>query len=307
MRRFASQVIKRLEKRVARLEKQAIQFEQSRRPGLYSTDKPVAYESTLMDRMFLRTFEAQLKDFLKKKLDKPKNINITMKKVEGKEIIATGKIFFMWGGEPYEFPIFVSQGGNKHRNSRQLLLPQKLYLHVGTPTKDLGKWLTIDPQVTFSNRELADENRNLYADPIIYETVTGIGFGQRGMLGFRDIMEKGNEEFYGRVARLEKKSSQRDDLELALAIKEYIEKFNNGDVEDLREDPTYALTMEELENAFPRLSRTIENWDRRGLLEYHSGTVERKTQYGNHLYDEDWDLTTLNRKGGKLVLKLLGL
>ena len=114
-----------------------------------------------------------------------------------------------------------------------------------------------------------------------------------------------------RVARLEnqfnKKSSKRDDLELALAIKEYIEEYNNGDVEDLREDPTYTLTMDELENTFPRLSRTIESWDRRGLLEYHSGTVERKTQYGNHLYDEDWDLTTLNEKGARLVLDLLGL
>ncbi len=114
-----------------------------------------------------------------------------------------------------------------------------------------------------------------------------------------------------RVARLEnqfnKKSSKRDDLELALAIKEYIEEYNNGDVEDLREDPTYTLTMDELENTFPRLSRTIESWGRRGLLEYHSGTVERKTQYGNHLYDEDWDLTTLNEKGARLVLDLLGL
>ena len=310
MRKTAEEIIRNLEKRVSRLEKQAIQFEQPIVPGQWSTDKSVAYESTLMDRMFLRTFEDQLTKFLKKKLDKPKNINISMKKVEGKQdkIIATGKIFFMWGGDPYEFPIFVSQGGNKHRNSRQLLLPQKLYLHVGTPTKDLGKWLTIDPQVTYSNREPADQNRNLYADPIIYQTVTGVGFnGQRGMLGFRDIMEKGTEEFYGRVARLNKKSSRDDDLELALAIKEYIEEYNNGSLEDLRKDPSYALTMDELENTFPRLSRTIKSWDRRGLLEYHSGTVERKTQYGNHLYDEDWDLTTLNEKGGKLVLELLGL
>jgi hypothetical protein len=110
-----------------------------------------------------------------------------------------------------------------------------------------------------------------------------------------------------RVARLERQSSKPGDLELAQAIKEYIEKYNNGDVEDLREDPSYALTMEELESAFPRLSKTIKEWDRRGLLQYHSGSVERKTQYGNHLYDEDWDLTTLNEKGGKLVLELLGL
>ena len=108
-----------------------------------------------------------------------------------------------------------------------------------------------------------------------------------------------------RIARLEKKSSKNEDLELAL--KEYIEEYNNGDVEDLRDDPKYALTMDELENTFPKLVKTIRSWDRRGLTEYHSGTVERKTQYGNHLYDEDWDLTTLNRKGAKLVLELLGL
>ena len=111
----------------------------------------------------------------------------------------------------------------------------------------------------------------------------------------------------GKVARLEKKSSRDDDLELAQAIKEYIEEYNNGDVKDLREDPEHSLTMDELENTFPRLSRTIKNWDRRGLLKYHSGTVERKSPGGFHLYDEDWDLTTLNAKGAKLVLELLGL
>ena len=114
-------------------------------------------------------------------------------------------------------------------------------------------------------------------------------------------------ERQSRFARLNKKSSTRDDLELALAIKEYIEEYNNGDVEDLRVDPTYSVTMDEIENAFPRLKRTIESWDQRGLLEYHSGTVERKSRGGFHLYDEDWDLTTLNRKGADLVLELLGL
>lgn len=107
--------------------------------------------------------------------------------------------------------------------------------------------------------------------------------------------------------RLEKKSSKNEDLELALAIKEYIEEYNNGDVEDLRDDPKYALTMDELENTFPKLVKTIRSWDRRGLTESHSGSVERRSTGGFFLYDEDWDLTTLNRKGAKLVLKLLGL
>lgn len=110
-----------------------------------------------------------------------------------------------------------------------------------------------------------------------------------------------------RASLLEKKSSKPGDLELAQAIKKYIEEYNNGDVEDLKEDPTYSVTMDEIENTFPRLRKTIKEWDRRGLLQYHSGSVERKSPGGFHLYDEDWDLTTLNEKGAKLVLKLLGL
>lgn len=109
-----------------------------------------------------------------------------------------------------------------------------------------------------------------------------------------------------RIARLERKSSNPNDLKLALAIKKHIEEYLGGDVqEELQHDPS-ILTLEEIEQEHPRLEKTINNWERRGLTSSESGVVERKSQGGFHLYDEDWDIRVLNKKGAYLVLRLLG-
>ena len=197
MRRTASEVIRNLEMRVARLEKQSIQFEQPHLQG-WGTEPSVAYQSTVIDRMFKRTFEAQLEEYLKKKYG-AKNINLRLIKVKAEvapkdKVLATGKVFFMWGSKPYEFPIFVSQGG-KHLRHHALGLNTMLYIHVGTPNEDLGRWLSVDPIVVDSNRKRIDTERDEYVNPVI-EGVWNIGSGSFNSV---QLIQRGTEKFYGRV------------------------------------------------------------------------------------------------------------